>query len=115
MTILGNLIDNALDAVVTLPPGCERSVLLDAQAGPERIVLTVADTGPGLPADQIARAFERGTTTKTASGPGGRGIGLALVRQTVELLGGTISVSEPPGATFTVTLPTPPKSEVAHG
>ena len=105
VTILGNLIDNALDALATLPVGAERAVLLDAQADEGTVTLTVADTGPGLPAELRDRAFGRGFTTKTTQSPAGRGIGLALVRQTVDLLGGRIDVSGPPGATFTVTLP----------
>lgn len=109
VTILGNLIDNALDAVGSLPVGAERAVLVDAQAADGAVTLTVADTGPGLPDGWRERVFERGATTKPADGPAGRGIGLALVRQTVDLLGGTIEVSGPPGATFTITVP------VRHG
>ena len=84
---------------------------MDAQASDSVVTLTVADTGPGLPAPDRELSFERGTTSKPASGPAGRGIGLALVRQTVDLLGGRIEVSEPPGATFTVTLPVAVASE----
>ena len=105
VTILGNLIDNALDAVAAQPAGSAKAVLLDAQTSDGVVTLTVADTGPGLPGPERERAFERGTTSKASTGPAGRGIGLALVRQTVNLLGGRIEVSEPPGATFTVTLP----------
>ena len=111
VTILGNLIDNALDAVAGQPGGSEKAVLVDAQASDSVVTLTVADTGPGLPAPDRELAFERGTTSKPASGPAGRGIGLALVWQTVDLLGGRIEVSEPPGATFTVTLPVAVASE----
>ena len=89
----------------------EDRMLVDAQASDSVVTLTVADTGPGLPAPDRELAFERGTTSKPASGPAGRGIGLALVRQTVDLLGGRIEVSEPPGATFTVTLPVAVASE----
>ena len=105
VTILGNLIDNALDAVAGQPTDAERRVDVDVQVGRDRAVLTVGDTGPGLTASAWEDAFERGWTTKPAAGPAGRGIGLALVRQTVDLLGGDLAVSEPPGATVTVTLP----------
>ena len=105
VTILGNLLDNALDAVGDLPEQAERSVVVDAQLVGDNVVLTVSDSGPGMAASDWALAFERGWTTKPADGPAGRGIGLALVRQTVDLLGGRLDVSEPPGATVTVALP----------
>ncbi len=105
VTILGNLIDNALDAVTSLPSDAEKAILVDAQVGAGSVTLTVADTGPGLPSEWRERAFERGVTSKGATGPAGRGIGLALVRQTVDLLAGHVAVSQPPGATFTITIP----------
>lgn len=104
VTILGNLIDNALDAVAAAPAG-DREVVVDVRADADRVVLTVGDTGPGLAPALATAAFGRGWSTKGADGPAGRGIGLALVRQVVGLLGGGITVSEPPGATFEVTLP----------
>ncbi|MFT3877572.1 MAG: sensor histidine kinase [Propioniciclava sp.] len=110
VTILGNLIDNALDALATGSGGAAPEIVVDAQVSAGEVVLTVSDNGPGLEQDQRERAFERGFTTKDASGPAGRGIGLALVRQNAELLGGRVTVSDPPGATFTVTLPV-----AAHG
>lgn len=108
MTILGNLIDNALDALARTPDTDERTVTLDAQQTPDQLILTVSDTGPGLSEEGVRLAFERGWSTKPAAGPGGRGIGLALVRQTVRSLGGDIEVSRPPGATFVVRLPGQP-------
>ncbi|RFA23597.1 sensor histidine kinase [Subtercola boreus] len=68
------------------------------------VVIRVADTGPGI-AD-VAQAFERGYSSKPA-GPHGRGIGLALVGQSVRRLGGTIEVDDDGGAVVTVTLPRP--------
>ena len=108
VTIVGNLIDNAFDAV-TGQPG-ERQVRVDTRrddAHPDRpaLVLTVADTGPGLPPGAVARAFERGVSTKDQGGEGRRGIGLALVAQVVGRLGGSLSVDGGPGAVFTVRLP----------
>lgn len=104
VTILGNLVDNALDAVAVAPEG-EREVVVDARTDADRVILTVSDTGPGLSPGDAARVFERGWSTKGAVGPAGRGIGLSLVKQVVDMLGGTLTVSEPPGATFEVTLP----------
>jgi signal transduction histidine kinase len=67
------------------------------------LVVVVADHGSGIPADLRARVFEPYMTTKAD----GTGLGLALVRQTVEAHRGTIAVTETPGggATFTVVLP----------
>jgi signal transduction histidine kinase len=72
------------------------------------LVVTVADHGPGIPEELRQRVFEPYFTTK----PDGTGLGLALVRQTIEAHGGTIRLSETPGggATFTVVLPPSPPS-----
>ena len=108
VTILGNLVDNAIDAAAGAASGGAASggcVTVDVQVDGPRVVLTVADTGPGLGAEEARRAFERGWTTKDAEGPAGRGIGLALVEQTARFLGGEVSVGPPPGGLFTVTLP----------
>ena len=72
-------------------------------------MLTVADTGPGVPGPDPMQAFRRGWSTKAAveGATGGRGLGLALVVQSVERLGGSIEVDGPPGARFTVRLPIP--------
>ncbi|WP_448810498.1 ATP-binding protein [Agromyces bauzanensis] len=94
ITIVGNLIDNALDAASGTPaPRVEVSV----QAATDELRIAVADSGGG-PSDR-ERVFELGVTTKQATG---HGIGLALVRQTVTRLGGRISVA---GSRFEVTLP----------
>lgn len=67
------------------------------------VVVTVADHGPGIPAALRGRVFEPYMTTKVD----GTGLGLALVRQTVDAHHGTIAASETPGggATFTLVFP----------
>ncbi|MGW1004373.1 sensor histidine kinase [Streptomyces sp. NPDC002520] len=103
VTILGNLIDNAVDAAL----GSARArVTVTAYASDTELVLRVADTGPGVDPAHADLVFQRGFSTKPA-GPGGRGLGLALVRQAVTLLGGTLAVaeSEEGGAVFEVRLP----------
>ncbi|MEV0162239.1 sensor histidine kinase [Nonomuraea fuscirosea] len=89
VTIVGNLIDNALDAA--------GRVEVRLRGGEEEVVIRVADDGPG-PADLAA--FEKGWTTKGD----GHGLGLALVGQAVRRLGGSIEVA---GSAFTVRLPVP--------
>lgn len=113
VTILGNLVDNAFDAVA---PTLDADVLDPAgrPARPPRVEVTVArieggvqldveDDGPGL--GDVELAFRRGFSTKPAA-PGGRGIGLALVRQAVGRVGGRLDVDTgPDGTTFSVLLP----------
>jgi sensor histidine kinase regulating citrate/malate metabolism len=107
VTIVGNLIDNALDAVGGSDPslGAERRVAFGSRLVDGYAVLDVSDNGPGLAPGDVADAFRRGWSTKEQGTEGRRGIGLALVAQTVDRLGGTLEVSGPPGATFTVRLP----------
>ncbi|MGW4931084.1 sensor histidine kinase [Agromyces sp. NPDC004153] len=94
IAIVGNLIDNALDAASATPsPRVEVSV---HTAGDE-LRIAVADSGPG-PRDGD-HVFDLGVTTKRAAG---HGIGLALVRQAVTRLGGRIHVT---GSRFAVSLP----------
>lgn len=105
VTILGNLIDNALDATQGRTPArVTVTVRGDRPAG--RLVLGVSDTGPGIDPAHTDEVFRAGFTTKPA-GPGGRGIGLALVRQTVTRHGGTLVVDAAPegGARFEARLP----------
>ncbi|MQY12076.1 Sensor histidine kinase DcuS [Streptomyces sp. RB5] len=101
VTVLGNLIDNALDAAQQSGAGAR--VTVTARADERELLLAVADTGPGIAeADEV---FTRGFSTKG----GGRGLGLALVRQAVRRAGGTVTVTEAAGggAEFTVRVPRP--------
>lgn len=104
VTVIGNLVDNAIDAAASAPgPGCVEVLV---RAGGGELVLRVADSGPGLDAADALQAFRRGWSTK---GDGdrlhGRGLGLALVGQTVNRLGGIVEVGREVGAVFTVRIP----------
>ncbi len=105
--VLGNLLDNALRHT---PAG--GSVTVDArQAEPGWIALSVTDTGEGIPAEHLARVFERFYRVDTARDRthGGSGIGLTIAKALVDAHRGRITVtSRDPGAgsTFTVLLPT---------
>jgi len=103
VTIVGNLIDNAVDAAVAAPP--PRRVEVGAWVEEEALVLQVADSGTGLDAAQVESAFARGWSTKTDERLIGRGLGLALVGQAVHRNGGRIDVTGDAGAVFTVRLP----------
>ena len=62
------------------------------------------DSGPGIPPEHLDDVFEAGWTTKPG-GVGGRGLGLALVRQAAARLGGTATAANDGGAVITVRLP----------
>ncbi|MER6422008.1 sensor histidine kinase [Streptomyces sp. NPDC001137] len=107
VTILGNLIDNAVDAAQG-SIGARVTVTAYAEGGTE-LVMRVADSGTGVDPAHAELVFQRGFSTKPA-GPGGRGLGLALVRQAVTRQKGTLTVTEGAedgagGAVFEVRLP----------
>jgi len=107
VTILGNLIDNALDAA--LDAGGPAQVFVTARLDGGELFLRVADTGAGVDPDRLRVVFHRGWTTKADGGLVGRGLGLALVGQAVRRCGGTIEIRREhgggDGAVFTVRLP----------
>ena len=104
LTVVGNLVDNALEAVASARPPRRVRVLARQENG--EVLVRVTDNGPGLTAEQAADAFRRGWSTKP--GPG-HGVGLALVRQVAERYGGDCQVvpADGGGAVFTVRLPAP--------
>jgi two-component system CitB family sensor kinase len=102
-TVLGNLIDNAFDALSAAP--APRRVDVSIVEGPTETVVTVADNGPGVPPGEIAHIFHDGYTTKRGSLVRHSGLGLALVHSTVGKLGGTVTVTNEPGAVFRVAIP----------
>uniref|UniRef100_UPI00046288C4 sensor histidine kinase n=1 Tax=Arthrobacter sp. TB 26 TaxID=494420 RepID=UPI00046288C4 len=103
VAILGNLLDNAIDAAAEAPAPKIVELTVEASAG--SLAITVEDSGPGIDPQAVEDIFRHGFSTKTP-GPFGRGLGLALVRQAVQRLGGTMSITSPAGALFRVTLPT---------
>lgn len=108
VAILGNLLDNAIDAAAEAP--APRLVELTVETTGSAVEITVEDSGPGIDPAAVEDVFRHGFSTKTP-GPFGRGLGLALVRQAVQRLGGTMTITSPAGALFRVTLPvTPPPS-----
>lgn len=109
VVVLGNLLDNAIDAAGegTAPRWVRvRSTVLDGE-----LVLEVADSGPGMSPEVARQAFVRGWTTKALTPgddrPQGRGLGLALVAATTRRLGGSVVVEREVGARFVVRVPLP--------
>ncbi|MFD0024565.1 ATP-binding protein [Streptomyces sp. NPDC058382] len=135
VTVLGNLIDNAVDAAsdaLTGPPAdgsraaavparrtppphrpARARVTVTALAGDGELLLRVADNGTGVDPADAAEVFRRGWSTHGA----GRGLGLALVQQAVHRNGGTVALERSPdgGAEFTVRLPLPDGGEARKG
>ena len=111
-TVLGNLIDNAIDAART---GADETKIVEVELLQDGSTLhiTVADTGDGVAQDFVQHVFTEGKSTKPDSGiPGGRGIGMALSRQISNALGGDLRLSstgdpdaELHGAEFIARLP----------
>jgi two-component system, OmpR family, sensor histidine kinase PhoQ len=95
--ILGNLMDNGYKY-------CKARVRVQARSTPERLVITVGDDGRGITAEETATLFQRGK--RADESVPGQGIGLAVVRETVELYRGTLDVgrSELGGAELRVEL-----------
>lgn len=106
LTIVGNLLDNAVDAAVSeaAAPGSAQVSLSLLEEG-SAITIQVADSGPGVPAEAMDSIFEDGWSTRPDRGTARRGLGLALVHRLVRHHGGTITVSGGAGAVFAVTLP----------
>ena len=100
-TVVGNLVDNALDAIGYAPDGWV-AVEIAQVNGAVRVM--VRDSGPGVAPELAEEVFEHGFTTK-AAGDGQRGIGLALIRMVCARRGGRVSVRNDDGAVFTAELP----------
>ncbi|WP_371017667.1 ATP-binding protein [Pseudalkalibacillus sp. JSM 102089] len=103
VTIVGNLIDNAMDAVLEKQDE-ERVVHLFMTDIGRDLIFEIEDSGNGVHEEELEQIFERGVSNKEGQD---RGIGLSLVKNALEYLGGyvTISTSRYGGAAFTVVIP----------
>jgi two-component system, CitB family, sensor kinase len=106
LSVLGNLVDNAVDAVAA--DGSERrprEVVVQLVGTDHEVSLSVWDNGPGIPHDQLEQVFVDGYSTKEPRGGLRRGVGLALVHRLVARSGGSIVVTSQEGTRFDVRLP----------
>ncbi len=90
VTVLGNLVDNALDAAsssLVRPATVEVDLIADGRT----LVVSVADSGDGVPPDRLDAIFVEGSSTR---GPD-RGLGLAIARQCARDLGGEVELTNP--------------------
>ncbi|MFI9326897.1 ATP-binding protein [Kitasatospora sp. NPDC052868] len=105
ITVLGNLVDNAVDAAIAGAadwPG-QPEVTVTARIDDGDLLLRVADTGAGIEPGAVEDVFRRGWSTKQDGR--GHGLGLALVAQAARRNGGTVEVGRERGAALTVRLP----------
>ncbi|WP_138418119.1 DcuS/MalK family sensor histidine kinase [Aquibacillus sediminis] len=98
ITIIGNLVDNAIEALATSK---EKKIVLQLKESDERLYISVSDTGSGINEENLKKVFEKGFSTKGAN----RGFGLYLMKQSIDKLKGELKVStNSNGTTFNVVL-----------
>jgi sensor histidine kinase regulating citrate/malate metabolism len=118
VTIFGNLLDNAIDAAsgATSPRWVrvESTVLPIDDGASEEVEIRIADSGPGVAAEDTEHAFTRGWSTKPKNRLHGRGLGLALVVQAVRRNHGVVEVRNDGGAVFTVRIPRQRTGDADH-
>jgi sensor histidine kinase regulating citrate/malate metabolism len=100
VTVLGNLIDNAMDACDREDPWVEVTVAQDNGT----LLIRVADSGPGMDPATFEKAMQRGYSTKSGSDTEQHGLGLALVAQVVKRHNGTLTADVTYGSVVTVTV-----------
>ena len=124
-TILGNLVDNAIEAA-RLADREPATIEVELVQQDDTLYITVADSGDGVPGGLADDLFTEGVSTRADRGiPGGRGVGLALSRQIARALGGDVWLASPgdpgaalPGAEFIARVPgvlAPGRSESEGG
>ena len=101
-TVVGNLVDNALEAASTAP---ERWVEVSVGMVDGDVDVVVRDSGPGVPPGMEREIFRRGVSTKHGEQSGERGIGLSLVHLVCTRRGGDVTATSVGGSTFTARLP----------
>jgi signal transduction histidine kinase len=114
---LHDIVRNLVENPVNYSPE-DTEVRLGAVQDNGNYLITVADSGPGIPSEDLTRVFERFyRVDKSRSRPGGTGLGLAIVKHLVELHGGEAVAANRPegGAVFTVRLPAADSQSLGTG
>ena len=111
VTLVGNLVDNAFDAVAETRATTPQRVRVSLRGDAETLRVEVDDSGSGVAVEDRAHVLERGWSSKAQQG---RGLGLAMVAQVVSRNGGTLEVTDSPlgGARFVVGVRSP---QPTHG
>ena len=94
VTVIGNLTENAFDALRNVPDSAPREITVSIQDGEHGLLISVDDTGPGMSPETVQRIFKRGYSTKG----NGHGTGLSLVQDMISSYHGAIRVESEPGA-----------------
>lgn len=103
VTVVGNLMENAIEAANSTPAEHTRAVALQITEDEKGLLIMVSDSGPGIADRDLPHIYEQGFSTKASKG---RGMGMALIKRIVDGHAGTIEVETEPGfgTTFTIIL-----------
>jgi len=107
VVVIGNLLENALDAVSRVEDG-KRRVYFSIAGDQAGLELEVRDTGPGISSEVREKIFEQGFTTNKSKS---RGLGLYLVQRNINQVNGRVEVKSPPGGETTFMVYIPGQSE----
>lgn len=101
VTVVGNLLENAIEAVNSLSDNSQRTIDLQITEDSHGLLILISDSGTGIPPEIQERIYEPGFSTKAAEG---RGVGMSLIRGIVKRREGSIEMDSEPGAGTTFTL-----------
>ena len=101
VTVVGNLLENAIEATAVIPADDLRAVALQITEDEKGLLIMVSDTGEGISPENLPHIFERGFSTKAATG---RGVGMRNIQEIVESHDAAIDVDTEPGSGTTFTL-----------
>ena len=101
VTVVGNLLENAIEATYPIPAEDLRAVSLQITEDDKGLMIQVGDTGTGIEDHDLPRLFTAGFSTKAATG---RGVGMSLIKDILDRHDGSIEVETEPGSGTTFTL-----------